>query len=372
MKRLLFKQRQDILRISAGYDISLIFEGPLRIKEYKGVGMRRSPQILALILLQFICAPLVISEPELKMDVVIVFDTTGSMGGKIDEMKEYARSFADYLASSGIDYRLGLTEFKDYDYRCNDNDCGASGDFPYRIYNDGVLTSSPTAFESWIGMLSASGGGDSPESIYSALKHTATDQRWRGDTDKMAILITDGEPHPDGDCCNRGETQESVISALRDRGITAYVIGPDDESLEVFAARTGGELYANGGSALQPMLERVISAAKIQAEGHYTQSDEVSHFPYGEVLGGLAVVGAILLLKAKGKMPKVKGKKDSEERYRTSYPRFLPKKDPGSQVIESNTQELAGFDVRIIPVLDQGHAEVEVGGSLIIDERREP
>jgi hypothetical protein len=30
-----------------------------------------------------------------------------------------------------------------------------------------------------------------------------------------------------------------------------------------------------------------------------------------------------------------------------------------------------GFDIRVIPVLDQGNSEVEVGESLIVDERRE-
>jgi hypothetical protein len=76
-------------------------------------------------------------------------------------------------------------------------------------------------------------------------------------------------------------------------------------------------------------------------------------------------------LKAKGKILKGKGKKDSEEMHKTSSIRFLQKKDPGSQVIESSTQELARFDIRVIPVLDQGNSEVEVGESLIVDERRE-
>ena len=47
-----------------------------------------------------------------QADVVFVFDTTGSMYGSIDSMKANAINFANALAASGIDYRLGLTEFK--------------------------------------------------------------------------------------------------------------------------------------------------------------------------------------------------------------------------------------------------------------------
>lgn len=48
-----------------------------------------------------------------------------------------------------------------------------------------------------------------------------------------------------------------------------------------------------------------------------------------------------------------------------------PKKDIGTQLIESETPIKSDFEVSLRPVLDQGEQEIETGGSLIIGERME-
>ncbi len=195
-----------------------------------------------------------------NVDIVFVFDTTGSMGEEINEMKTVSQSFADNLASSGIDYRLGLTEFKDFDLACGGATCGDDGNFAYKVYNGGVLTSSSSIFKSWISGLSASGGADEPESILAAMRHTVTDQKWRGgDVSKIIVLITDAYPHPDGDCCNKeGNTLGGVISTLTANGITVYVIGPDKDSVTKMAFDTGGKFYLiRSGATLEPILDDI-------------------------------------------------------------------------------------------------------------------
>lgn len=196
-----------------------------------------------------------------KADIVFVFDTTGSMGGEIDEMKSISKAFADNLASSGIDYRLGLTEFRDFDYDCGGpSPCGGSDDFPYRVYNGGTLTGSSDTFKSWIDGLGLGWGGDEPESILAAMMHTATDQKWRGgDAAKIVILITDAPVHPDGDCCNReGDTLDGVISDLAARGIKVYAVGPDEDSIKTMTFETGGKFYLiRSGVNLAPILEDI-------------------------------------------------------------------------------------------------------------------
>jgi len=196
-----------------------------------------------------------------KADIVFVFDTTGSMGGEIDEMKSIAKEFADRLTSSGIDYRLGLTEYRDYDLDCGgDSACGGSEDFPYKVYNEGVLTGNSATFKAWIDGLGLGWGGDEPEAVLAAMIHTVDDQQWRGgDAAKVIVLITDAPAHPDGDCCNQeGETLGGAISYLAANGVKVYAIGPEEESIQKMAFETGGKFYLiRSGLTLEPILEDI-------------------------------------------------------------------------------------------------------------------
>jgi hypothetical protein len=203
------------------------------------------------------------SRSSARADIVFVFDTTASMGAEIREMKDISKDFAEGLVSKGVDYRLGLTAFKDFPIQCGSDEkttCGESTDYPYKIYNDGALTHQHQIFRDWLNMLGARGGGDDPEAILAALRHTATDIQWRvGGVDRVVILITDAHPHPDIDCCNaEGDTLEGVISALTSAGVKLYVVGPKDEYLEKMSSETGGKFYEiRSGITLGPVLEDV-------------------------------------------------------------------------------------------------------------------
>ena len=194
-------------------------------------------------------------------DIVFVFDTTGSMGEEISEMKNISKDFADGLSAAGIDYRFGLTEFRDFPVTCDGTVCGDANDFAYKIYNGGVLSDNPTVFKSWIDSLNPSGGGDLPESTLAALMHTVKDQKWRGgDASKIIVLISDAYPHSDGHCCNQEKnTFDGVISALTRSGITVYVVGPDEASMEMIANSTGGKFFQirAEGVSLKPVLEEI-------------------------------------------------------------------------------------------------------------------
>lgn len=200
-----------------------------------------------------------------QVDVVIAFDTTGSMGGYINSMKDNAKEFASSLAKSGMDYRLGLTEFKDFPISCGSY-CGDSGDFAYNIYNSGRLVDNPTEFNAFITALSASGGADIPESHLAALKHTVNDQSWRGDAvQKVIILISDAPPHADGNCCNvEGDTFSSIKNILASNLVTLYIVGRDIGGGGVpngwatdLATSTGGKYYPLGD--LKPILEDITN-----------------------------------------------------------------------------------------------------------------
>ena len=172
-------------------------------------------------------------------DIVFVFDTTGSMGSEISGMKSAVLNFVSTLASAGVTAKLGLVEYKDFPK----SPCGGSSDFAYKVYNGGVLTSNTSQFSGWISGLTATGGADTPESLLAALSHTVSDIKW-GTGQKVAIVITDAPPHPDGHSCNgEGNSLGGVISKLNRLGIVTHVIGPNDSSVKKIASDTGGKWF---------------------------------------------------------------------------------------------------------------------------------
>ncbi len=177
-------------------------------------------------------------------DIVFVFDTTGSMGDEIAEMQQAVITFSNAIAKAGINYNLGLTEYKDFPILEMGLECGEMDDVAYKVHNKGVLTGNEKKMSGWIRTLKASGGNDKPEAVLAALAHTVTDQKWRTDAHRIAIIIADAPPHPDGDDCNlEGNTSKKVIEQLRSAGIVTHVIGPDKVSMRDIAKKTGGIFF---------------------------------------------------------------------------------------------------------------------------------
>ena len=203
-----------------------------------------------------------------KADIVFVFDSSGSMEGKINELLSTSKDFVKELKDLDIDYSLGLVTFRDFPKSCGNNGiktiCGNPGDYPYKIYGQERLANGSSKFTSWLNNLQADGGSDEPESILAAIRHALVDLVWRDNVEKIIILITDAYPHPDDDCCNvEGDTLDGTISSLATLGVKAYVVGPDRASLRKIADETGGRFYEiRPGLTLEPVLQDILEAVK--------------------------------------------------------------------------------------------------------------
>lgn len=198
-----------------------------------------------------------------KADIVFVFDTTGSMSGYLTTMTAKAQDFADTLADSEIDYRLGFVTFGD-DIR------KATGD---RL----APTTNISDFKTAIGALTATGGDDGPENQIDALdyaraapREAATSNPWgsfqedmsftyRPDAAIIFILITDIDYHtPDDpgdvyDIYNKQVTNTPTeeIAKLKASGVVCFIVGPSDvtpTSYETIAEETGGTWFSSGSS----------------------------------------------------------------------------------------------------------------------------
>jgi hypothetical protein len=170
------------------------------------------------------------------VDVVFVFDTTGSMGNEIAGVIQTCVAFAEELERNGRDYRLGLVSF---------------GDAVRGMYQpDGGLTHDVQVFKEWMSTLIADGGGDGPENPFGALKQAAQMQ-FRDGAQVIFILITDAPAHhfrdlpeAEGGFDDPDLTYERALSLLTaPRAITVYSVAYNDTEFRGLTSETGGRFY---------------------------------------------------------------------------------------------------------------------------------
>lgn len=109
-------------------------------------------------------------------DIVFLIDTSGSMGSEIAAVRNNCIAFANALAASDIDYRLGLVQF---------GQSSSSGN--PRIIGGG-LTASAQTFKNWVGTLGASGG---TEPGFAAIRLAIQNYNFRPGAQKVFLIITD-------------------------------------------------------------------------------------------------------------------------------------------------------------------------------------
>ncbi|MCY1139843.1 hypothetical protein OWR29_17720 [Actinoplanes sp. Pm04-4] len=119
------------------------------------------------------------------VDVLFVFDTTGSMGGALNEAKAQVTDAIASVRQKYPDSKFGLATVGDYD----------PGDTPWALKQK--ITDDPALLQAAVGPLSADGGGDSPEAYGRALHEAAVngDIGWRSGAKQILILVNDDVPH---------------------------------------------------------------------------------------------------------------------------------------------------------------------------------
>jgi hypothetical protein len=153
------------------------------------------------------------------VDLVVVFDDTGSMGGQISDLKSEVNSLTDDIESAGIDARYALVSFKDI--------VELDQDF-----------ADDSAFQNAVDNLSASGGNDSPEDNLDALAvgtgnaaaqdgSGASLSSFRSGAQRIVVDITDAVASPESDSDTRF-SQSQVESFLNDGNFTYYAVTRPD------------------------------------------------------------------------------------------------------------------------------------------------
>lgn len=123
----------------------------------------------------------------LKVEVVFVLDTTGSMAGLIQTAKEKIWSIATTMARAdpAPDIKMGLVAYRD-----------RGDEYVTRVVD---LTDDLDSVYATLMDFRAEGGGDEPESVNQGLYDAVHDISWSqdGDAYKVMFLVGDAPPHMD-------------------------------------------------------------------------------------------------------------------------------------------------------------------------------
>nr|DAM56144.1 MAG TPA: hypothetical protein [Caudoviricetes sp.] len=122
------------------------------------------------------------------LDMVIAFDTTGSMNAYIKAVKLQVKELIPKLFKQNPDLRIGIVAFGDY---CD----MPSKDRFGKAYQVCELTDNENRLIEFITKAQSTSGGDSDEFYELVIKKIVEETNWREDSTKAVLLIADAEPH---------------------------------------------------------------------------------------------------------------------------------------------------------------------------------
>lgn len=166
-----------------------------------------------------------------KLDLMIMCDTTGSMSDELIYLQTELEDIVTRISSenSNTSTRLSINFYRD------EGDEYVVCEYPFTEDIDSAVTE--------LGKQSASGGGDYPEAVHTALDSAINNHDWDEDAVKIMFLVLDAPPHSDTQIV---DSVNSLIVQAAEQGIRIIPIASSgiDKSTEyllrTMAFTTGG------------------------------------------------------------------------------------------------------------------------------------
>jgi len=152
-------------------------------------------------------------KPTEDIEVVVSFDTTGSMYQCLNLVRREVSNFAKTLFADVPNFKMGVVAHGDY--------CDASDKNSYVIKTH-ELTDDKTSLVNFIQNCGNTGGGDAPE-CYELVLHTARNFKWTAGKSKVLILIGDDVPHSAHEAQNKMHLDwRNELKCLLEMGVKVY------------------------------------------------------------------------------------------------------------------------------------------------------
>lgn len=217
-------------------------------------------------------------------DFVFLIDSTGSMGDDINKVKESALKLVGKLMGGGSEVRVAVADYRDHPQHTK-----YSSDYPFRLIQS--FTSDSSAVISAINSITVDGGGDSDESLYTALFHCLSNNgkeigQWRKEATKTIMWMTDAGAHdPDYEGHTRAE-----IARLANEVCAETKPGYKTLMAKTMLMAADGASGSSAGVALYPVL---TSSSSSSVRGAYSELAEATGGKLNEVASFDSVVEAI-------------------------------------------------------------------------------
>ena len=163
------------------------------------------------------------------LDIVICFDSTGSMGGEISTVKKKIQRIGTALLQMIPKTRISICTYRD------------RSQFEEYVVKGIPLTSNLSEVVGFLDGIEAGGGGDTPEAVLAGMKWAIDNNSFRRRARKVILVFGDAPPH-------RGDMSESLELAanfhLQQQGIISTVTcrRTSEEFVEI-AKNGGGEAF---------------------------------------------------------------------------------------------------------------------------------
>lgn len=125
------------------------------------------------------------------LDMVIAFDTTGSMAAYIGAVRKEVAELVPRLFKDNENLRLGIVAFGDY---CDMKNVSEFGD----AYQCLMPTTNENDIIKFVRETKDTSGGDGDEFYELVIRKIVEETPWREDAMKAILLISDANPHPLG------------------------------------------------------------------------------------------------------------------------------------------------------------------------------
>ena len=163
------------------------------------------------------------------LDIVLCFDSTGSMSGEIDQVKRQIERIGATLTTLVPKARISICTYRDV------GDEYVAKGLP--------LTGSIQDVHDYLSRISAGGGGDHPEAVEEGLYWSVNQNNFRPAARKVILVFGDAPPHP-----NKLKRCLEIAGDFRgqSKGIVSTVTCHSDEPMPEFyeiSAAGGGEAF---------------------------------------------------------------------------------------------------------------------------------
>lgn len=149
-----------------------------------------------------------------KIDLVVSFDTTGSMYPVLTQVRHEVESFVNTMFSDFSDLRLGIIAHGDY---CDAND-------PYTIMAMD-LTKDKEKLCNFVRSVKSTYGGDADECYELVLNTANTKFTWRDDAQKILLMIGDASPHAPSYSLNKDNLDWRIeTDKLYEKGVKVFAV----------------------------------------------------------------------------------------------------------------------------------------------------